>query len=56
MADCADDRNIAPGDGTGEDLLIERPEVFHTAAAAGDDDNIDIPGAVEKIHSGSDLT
>ena len=40
MADRRDDRHAAGGNGAGEDLFVEFPQVLEASAAAGDDDDI----------------
>ena len=41
VADAADDRDRRFENRLGDDLLVERPKVFETAAAAADDDGVD---------------
>ena len=40
VADRGDERDGARGDGAGDDLLVEAPEVLEAAAAAGDDHQV----------------
>ena len=41
VADGRDHRQPRSDDGADDDFFIERPEVFHAAAAASDDDHVD---------------
>ena len=51
MTDCAYDRNIACCNSPNQPFFIETPEIFHTSASAGDDDDFHIVGAVEKFNA-----
>ena len=55
VADGADYRYYAGGDLPRQSFGIESPQIFHRAAAAGDDQYIRlIAGAVEKVDSAHD--
>ena len=42
VADGGDDGQLGGGDGAGEGLVVEAGEIFDGAAAAGDDDEVDL--------------
>ena len=46
MTNRSDDRNLAFVDGSGNDGLVECPEVFETAAASCEDDRVDTQALV----------
>ncbi len=53
MADGGDDGEGGGGDGTGEGLVVEGGEVFHGAAAAGDEDEVGFIGVgVKPVDTG----
>ncbi len=56
VADAGDDGEGAGGDGAGNDLGVEAVEVFPTAAAAGDDDDVCAVGVgAEPADAGGDF-
>ena len=55
MPDGTDDGDSACGDGTGEVFIIETPQVLHTAAAAGDDNDFAGVCSVEKFNAARNL-
>ena len=55
VADGGDDGKLGVEDGLGEELGVERCEVFERAAAAGNDDDVDGARAVEVCDAGGDF-
>ena len=55
VADRRDDRDARGGDGPRHDLLVEGPEVFEAAAAAGDDDDVGAGDPVGQRQGRDDL-
>ena len=55
MADCGNDRLVRTHDRARDALFVERPQVFHGAAAARDDDHVDIGVAAEIVNALHDL-
>ena len=55
VADRADDRRAAGGDRADQRLVGERQQVLERAAAAGDDDDVDLGVGVEPLQRGGDL-
>ena len=55
VADRADDRRAAGGDGADERLVRERQQVLERAAAAGDDDDVDL-GVARRARCSASMT
>ena len=55
MSDRADHRDLRGGNCPRHDLLVERPEILHAAAAAGDDNDIAGMMGIEPADAGHDL-
>src|SRR6266700_196255 len=55
MADGRDHRDRGRGDSPSEFFVVERRQVFQRAAAASDDNDVNISSAVEILDSGSNL-
>ncbi|MNT57809.1 hypothetical protein D3C72_1952110 [compost metagenome] len=55
MADAADHRQRGAGDGAGDHFFVERPQVLDAAAAAADDQQLDLLAQVGRIDGGGDL-
>ena len=56
VADGGDDRELGGGNGVGEEFGIKGGEVFERAAAAGDDNEVSVAGAVEISDAGRDFS
>ena len=55
VADGGDDGKLGGGDGFGEEFGVEGRQVFERAAAAGDDDEVGVAGAIEICDAGGDF-
>ena len=57
VADGGDDGDVRGGDGAGEGFVVEGPEVFGGAAAAGEDDEVDVVGVgrIEVTQAGEEF-
>jgi len=56
VANGGDDGDLRIENGLGEEFRVEGREVFEGSAAAGDDDDIDLTGAVEIRNAGGDFS
>src|SRR5690606_33419722 len=55
VADADDDRDAHGGDGTRDDLLVERPETLERAAAARQDQHVAFTAPVRELERARDL-
>ena len=55
MADSCDHRLLRPDDGAGHPLFVERPEVFHRAAATRNQDHVNVRVPAEIVDAFHDL-